>query len=244
MPYDPNFLNIELKDSNVFVYSVRRSLHRALDKNLQEFKGVLLDLGCGEMPYKQYILDYNKSITKYIGVDIDFSKDHQAVKPDLYWDGKVIPMKDGSVDTLIATELFEHIGNVETVLKESYRVLKKDGILYFTVPFVWPLHETPFDEYRYTPYSLTRHLKNSKFENIRIEILGGYHAAIAQMLCIWISNVKLNLHSRYKQTLVYILQDIIIFPLIKYLINKDLKVNYGGYSENTMPTGYYGLIRK
>lgn len=244
MPYDPNFLNIELKDSNVYVYSVRRSLHRALDKNLSVFNGVLLDLGCGEMPYKQYILDNNKNITKYIGIDIDFSKDHQSVKPDLYWDGKIIPLSDNSVDTVIATELFEHIPNVENILKEIFRVLKKGGILYFTVPFIWPLHETPFDEYRYTPYSLKRHLKNSKFENIKIETLGGYHAALAQMLCIWISNVKINIHSKLKQSLVYILQDVVIFPLINYLINKDLKVNNGEYSENTVPTGYFGLIRK
>lgn len=244
MAYDTNFINIELNEGTIYVYSVWKSLHKALDKNLAEFKGVLLDLGCGEMPYKEYILDNNKNITKYIGVDIDFSKDHQIVKPDLYWDGKVIPMGDNSVDTVIATELFEHIPNVENILKEIFRVLKKGGVLYFTVPFIWPLHETPFDEYRYTPYSLTRHLKNSRFEEIKIEILGGYHAALAQILGIWISNVRVNIHSKYKQTLVRLIQRIVIFPLIKYLINKDLKVRPIGYSENTMPTGYFGLIRK
>jgi hypothetical protein len=86
-------------------------------------------------------------------------------------------------------------------------------------------------------------IKDSKATE-KIEILGGYHSALAQMLCIWISNVKINIHSKLKQNLVYILQDILIFPLINYLIKKDLKVNNGEYSENTVPTGYFGLIRK
>ena len=241
MKYDPNFINIELNNDNVFVYSVRKSLQKALDKSINEFSGTLLDLGCGEMPYKQYILDNNKAIKKYIGVDVSFVSYHRSVEPDLYWNGSTIPIENNSVDTVIATELFEHIPNIEIVLKEIFRVLRKGGTLYFTVPFIWPLHETPFDEYRYTPYSLLRHLKNTGFNNNRIMSLGSYNAALAQILCIW---TALKKGMTRNKSLFLCLEIILIFPLIKYLLNKDSKENIGQYSENTIPTGFYALIRK
>src|ERR1035437_2241040 len=166
--YNENFIDIRLSPSTVYVFSVRKLLQKAIDKNLVSFRGVLLDLGCGEMPYKQYILDNNKSVTKYIGADVDFSSYHRSVRPDLLWDGKKLNLADGSVDTVMATELFEHVKNLEEVLGEVHRVLKPGGTVFFTVPFVWPLHETPNDECRYTPYSLERALNKVDFNSIEI----------------------------------------------------------------------------
>jgi hypothetical protein len=89
--YDKYFIDIQLNQNTLLVYSVRKYLQKALDDNIDKFKGVLVDLGCGEMPYRQYILDKNIKISKYIGVDVDFNKVHQSIKPDLVWNGKKIP---------------------------------------------------------------------------------------------------------------------------------------------------------
>ena len=65
-----------------------------------------------------------------------------------------MPIKDNSYNTIIATEVLEHCFEPEILLKEIYRVLKPGGLLFFTVPFVWNFHETPYDAYHYTPFAL------------------------------------------------------------------------------------------
>lgn len=244
--YNKNFINIQLSLDSVYFYSVRRLLQKAIDKNLGLFHGILLDLGCGEMPYRQYILDKNKSITKYIGVDIRQNKYHLSVKPDMFWDGRKIEIENEKVNTIISTELFEHIQNIEEVLMEIYRILSKDGVLFFTVPFIWPLHETPYDEYRYTPYFLKRILDKTRFNEILIVPLGNYNASLAQIICIWINNKRndLRLSSIYKIKVFRWIEKNILYFIIKKLLKKDEELNIDYYGEGTMPTGFYVYAKK
>ena len=244
LKYDENFIDIKLSPSTVYVFSVRRLLQKAIDNNIGLFHGTLLDLGCGEMPYKQYLLDRNKSITEYIGLDVDHSRYHHDRKPDLVWDGKRINLNDASVDTVIATELFEHVKNLGEVLDEVNRVLKKGGVIYFTVPFIWPLHEVPDDQYRYTPYSLKPALDKAGFKDIEILPLGGYNAALAQMICIWTVNRRNESFSRSEKYIFMMIEKNILYPVIKKLLKRDNELNINSYGENTMPTGFYGYAKK
>jgi SAM-dependent methyltransferase len=86
----------------------------------------------------------------------------------------------------MATEVLEHCPEPEVVLSEIGRVLKPKGVFFFTVPFLWPLHDSPYDEYRYTPFALKRHLANSGFENVRMKSLGGWDASLGVMLGLWV----------------------------------------------------------
>ena len=107
---------------------------------------------------------------------------------------------------------------------------------FFTVPFIWPLHEVPNDAYRYTPFSLERHLKNSGFKDIHIKATGGWDAAMAQMLGLW---VKRSGVSRKKRKWI----SFILKPIIKGLIKRDQpeKVKF---REGQMITGLYGFAKK
>jgi SAM-dependent methyltransferase len=122
------------------------------------------------------------------------------------------------------------------VLKEVYRVLKKDGIFFFTVPFLWNLHEVPHDEYRYTPFSLQRHLENSGFRDINIKATGGWHASMAQMLGLWVRRSPLHPLKRKWFS-------ILLKPVIKQLILKDSK-STPMFVEGQMITGLYGTAKK
>jgi SAM-dependent methyltransferase len=136
---------------------------------------------------------------------------------------------------VFATEVFEHVHGLEPALHEIYRVLKQDGILFFTMPYVWPLHEVPNDEYRYTPFALEKIFKKAVFSDIAIKPTGGWNATLAQMLGLW---VRRNPMSKRKKTfLSYMMR-----PVIKALLNRDTKPSE--YSENTMIPGLYGIVRK
>lgn len=231
-----DFVNIKLNDKNLDIYHARNSIFKAIEDAIPNFKGNLLDVGCGKMPYKNYILE-NSEINNYVGLDIETALEYDKyVKPDLLWDGKKMPIKDNSYNTIIATEVLEHCFEPEILLKEIYRVLKPGGLLFFTVPFVWNFHETPYDAYRYTPFALERHLLNSGFKDIKIKATGGWHAAMAQMLGLWIKRSPMSLKKRRVFSKIGIV-------LIKYLLKKETTSTVS-LSEGQMITGLYGIIKK
>lgn len=231
-----NFTNIPFTKTNLDRYIIRTSIFNALNETLPKLKGDLLDIGCGKMPYKNYILE-NSNVNNYIGLDIETALAYDAyIKPDFTWDGVKMSFDNESFDCAFGTEVLEHCPRPEETLNEVYRVLKPGGIFFFTVPFLWNLHETPHDEYRYTPYALERHLKNCGFKNIVIKATGGWHASMAQMLGLWLMRSPLG--AKKRKILSYVIK-----PIMKYLIEKDKKSNLA-FREGLMITGLSGTATK
>jgi SAM-dependent methyltransferase len=233
--YD-GFLQIESSHSNLDRYYIRTSILNALNENLKRFSGEILDIGCGKMPYKNYILK-NSNATKYTGLDIEDALVYDSeVKPDFTWNGINMPFENNSFDCAFGTEVLEHCPEPEIILKELHRVLKEDAIFFFTVPFLWNLHEVPHDEYRYTPFSLQRHLENSGFKDIEIKALGGWHASLAQMLGLWVRRAPMS--AKKRKVLSSVLKPFILFLIKK---DKNLTINF---KEGQMITGLYGIAKK
>lgn len=229
-----NFINVKLSVANVDTYLVRASIFESLKLNLKNLSGILLDVGCGQMPYKKYILE-NSGVKKYISLDIESAIDYGGEKPDLYWDGVTIPVDNASIDCVIATEVLEHCSFPDIIIKEICRVLKPQGKLVFTVPFLWPLHEVPHDAFRYTPFMLERLLSNNGFSQIDLKPLGGWDASLAQMIGLWVK--RRGFRKRYRIPL-----SLMAIPLIKILKWIDRKPVE--YCESCMITGLSGVAVK
>lgn len=132
--------------------------------------GKLLDLGCGKVPlysaYKNYVTD-NTCVDWGNTLHKNQHLDHEC---DLT---KPLPFEDGIYDTVILSDVLEHIPGPELLLKEISRVLSSDGILLLNVPFFYWLHEEPHDFYRYTEFAL-RHLSEiSGLKVIDLTPVGG-----------------------------------------------------------------------
>jgi SAM-dependent methyltransferase len=231
------FTEISLNKDYLDLYCVRKNILEAIDGYIPSFRGVVLDVGCGIMPYKERILKKNSTVSSYMGLDFEQSltSEYELGKPELYWKGDVIPLENSVVDTIIATEVFEHCSKPEDVMIEMLRVLKPGGLLFFTVPFIWNLHVVPYDEYRYTPFSLRRHLTNSGFIDLDLKPLGGWDASLAQMLGIW--SQQRYLKPLYKKVLT---------PIIKVMIKRLMKADEEFkhqylFREGCMITGIAGI---
>jgi SAM-dependent methyltransferase len=175
-------------------YYARSSILEAIRQHRQYLRGTLLDVGCGKMPYRGILLQPEGYTEKYVGLDLDnpVAGTYAVIKPDMVWDGRTIPLTGDCVDSVMLTEVLEHCFDPAMLLQETYRVLRKGGHVFITVPFLWPLHDMPYDEYRYTPFSLEKLLANAGYKNVQVNALGGWNASLGQMLALWLNRSGLS----------------------------------------------------
>jgi len=147
-------------------------------------KGRLLDLGCGKAPLYQAYSDYASE-----NICVDWSSSiHKNEYIDVACDlAKGIPFKNGEFDTIILSDVLEHIPNPEMLLEEIYRVLSDGGKLLLNVPFFYWIHESPHDFYRYTEYALRRLVGNCGLKIIYLAPYGGSPEVFADFMA---KNVK------------------------------------------------------
>ncbi len=153
--FSPSFLGILV---NPF-YFARKGLFNNISELAQHIHGKVLDVGCGQKPYEKLF-----KVTNYIGLEIDTDENRKNKKADFFYDGSLFPFPDFDFDCVIVNQVFEHIFNPDHFLNEINRVLKSQGILLLTVPFVWDEHELPFDYARYSSFGLKHILKEHGFE--------------------------------------------------------------------------------
>jgi SAM-dependent methyltransferase len=135
----------------------RKNIIRHLREFAPKISGDILDVGCGSSPYRSVF-----SHTRYHGVDLDRSVCSQDPCIQSF-DGKKLPYSDNHFDAIICTQVFEHVFTPDEFLQEIYRVLKPDGKLLLTVPFIWDEHEIPYDFGRYTSFGIKHLLEKNNF---------------------------------------------------------------------------------
>ena len=124
------FIEPACRPSELDTYIVRRSILKALRTQLPRFKGTLLDVGCGNMPYKALLLASPSRVSSYIGLDFEDNPIYRS-NPDIIWQAGKISLIDDSIDCSIATEVFEHCPDPAMVMNEINRVLCPGGLLFF-----------------------------------------------------------------------------------------------------------------
>lgn len=138
-----------------------------LNKQFKRLKpGIVLDVGSEYSPYKNKI-----PYKKYMRLDVN-----KKTKPDICCDIHKIKWKSNYFDTIIATEVLEHLYDPQKVVDELYRILKSGGICIASTRFIQMYHPMPKDYYRFTWDSLNYLFK--KFKKVEIY----HHGNKLQML--------------------------------------------------------------
>jgi SAM-dependent methyltransferase len=132
--------------------------------------GRLLDMGCGKAPlfasYGPHVdevqcVDWGQSLhgSTYIDHECDLTKP--------------LPYPDGRFETIVLSDVLEHLPEPMTCWREMNRLLVTGGKVLLNVPFYYPIHEAPHDFYRYTEFALSRFAEMTGFEVVELRPIGG-----------------------------------------------------------------------
>ena len=142
-------------------------------------KGDLLDLGCGTVPFYNLYKQYVSSITCADWENCEHDISHIDFFVDLNKDLKI---KNNSYDTILLTDVLEHIYEPKKLLKQLYNILRDDGILIINTPFAYWEHEVPFDYFRYTEFFYQKVAEELGFKVEVIQKIGNGFDTIRDIL--------------------------------------------------------------
>lgn len=141
---------------------------------LPHVRGRVLDLGAGTAKYKLILM---KNAGEYIACD---AKKHGNI--DTVCDVTNLVFPPESFDTVISTQVFEHVANPFVVAGEIKKVLKTGGNAIISAPFMFPFHADPKDNFRFSREGLEEIFKSMDFEIIDSGIYGGFFMVLSEMI--------------------------------------------------------------
>jgi ubiquinone/menaquinone biosynthesis C-methylase UbiE len=203
-----------------FQHIVATSLDTFVKENLTKFDSKssinVLDVGCGTLPYK----NYSGSNWNWVGLDIEtnpFAK-VKVSTTDKIWD-----ITSDTFDLVLCTEVLEHSKFPESILSEIHRVLKSEGTLILTTPFIYPIHGAPNDFRRFTPHFYENQLFGFQIQSLKLN--GGFGSTVTTLILNWIEYQcqKSESYSVIRATLMpfWLLLALILNSLAKVLDSID-----------------------
>ncbi len=149
-------------------------IERSVALLARELRGELLDVGCGRQPYAGYFTH----VTRQRGCDFDAARGDVAFACP----ADRIPLPEASLDSILCTEVLEHVPDPRAVWREFARVLKPGGKVLLTTPMYWPSHEEPYDFFRHTGFGLRHMTDEAGFDLVKLYPRGGVWAFLAQAI--------------------------------------------------------------
>ena len=155
-----------------FIYLLRKysplRIFQILEANKVSIKGKSLEFGA----YK----DRNKNFSTHLQGEKNFQytnlkkdKKNNILKGDL---DQKLKFKSNYYQNLVIFNVLEHLSNPTKSLKELNRILRKDGLLIGSTPFLYQVHGAPNDYLRFTKSYLINEFKKKKFKAIYVKELG------------------------------------------------------------------------
>ena len=140
-----------------------------------ELNGLILDLG-GSRKSGYHELFRGKYNIQVVNLD-------DRTEPNLKFNlEKEFPLKNNFCDGILCINVLEHVFNFQNVVNEAFRVVKPGGVIVSVTPFLFSVHESPHDYFRYTRGALEKIFQKAGFREVEIKEIGtGLFSAVCQL---------------------------------------------------------------
>lgn len=204
----------------------RRNLDIFLERNATTEK--IVDIGSGGSSYGRFF-------PNRISVDIDPKR-----KPDIVASAYDLPFKDGSVEAVLSTDVFEHLKDPVKAVSEMKRILKSGGKVIFVTRFIFPIHDSPNDFWRFTRYGIMELFKDFEILELESETTDFYTISVLLQRIGYQTKFRFNKISKF-----------FLFLTARILtkFNWFIKEEYGDIARKNkesgiLASGYYMIAKK
>ncbi len=200
--------------------------------------GRLLDIGCGNKPLSRFL----DTSVEYIGLDYPttVSKGYNG-RADVFGDGQSLPFQANSFDCVTLLDVMEHLPQPDAAFSEMLRVAKPGGLIITQTPFMYPLHDLPYDFQRWTAEGLRHYSTHHSVEHVEITHFGKPLETSAVLTNLALAKGMLDSLNKRRIGLLLLPVIIVSIPLINlsaWLVAHFLP------DEGFMPLGYTATFIK
>jgi len=126
----------------------------------------ILEIGSGKKEKEKYLYSVKKYFddsNKFIQSDLKKDYGHRVID--------VLNMNyKNEFDIVLCLNVLEHVFDFHKAIENIHKALKKGGTLVILAPLFYPLHDEPYDYWRFTKHSIKKLLK--KFKIIKMQHSG------------------------------------------------------------------------
>lgn len=177
-------------------------------------RGRILDIGCADRWIEQRL----PHGSDYIGLDyLATGKLMYGARPDLFADASQLPLVDASVDTVVILEVMEHLRQPQKALQEIVRVLRPQGRLLLTMPFLYPIHDAPHDYQRLTMHGLIRDVEAAGLRVDALTPMLGSAETAGLIACLVLGGMSLRVLQRRRPSLLLVPLLVAAIPVVNLL---------------------------
>jgi SAM-dependent methyltransferase len=157
---------------------------RRLPEGLSNATGNLLDIGAAD----RWIAEHLPIAVHYVALDYPSTgRDMYGASPDVFADGARLPFADATFDNVVCLEVLEHVPDPAVIIAEIARVLRPGGQAWLSMPFLYPVHDAPFDFQRYTMFGLRRDLERAGLAVTTATPVGHALRTVGVLACLAVS---------------------------------------------------------
>ncbi len=220
-----------------FHKDISRSLtdyHVRLAINDRTVRGLVLNVSGGSQTYAEEV----RRIPGNRMVVTDWLSSQTSNRVDVFCDAHVLPFGNDAVDSVLLTEVLEHLADPRQALREAFRVLKQGGALLVTTPFLYQAHQRPFDFFRFTYDGLILIATEAGFRDVSVARRGESFAVGLNALRSFVQQLQLR---RYRLPGVPRMLQFAERVYIRRFAHRSLAVPL---SRDPMALGYTVVARK